>query len=164
VNDIKQPEVVRGKIDALDDKRAVDCLSLVLSSEIEDKHAIYRNPEDAIDMLMHILDSRDTLIRPLKDGDLPNLPNSARTLLITMAEDANLRDRVEKALKLSARDYLLEPVSTILIVSGALMILKTKFNVNFKRSPTGEWMFEGDATSPPLSEKLLQKLVGIFSA
>jgi hypothetical protein len=119
---------LKDQIRDLDDKAAPKCLAIVKKGLEEDPEygpAIV-SPDEAGRVLAQMGAKADELSK-LPDAD----PELAREILLMMADDDQLRPRVESAVG-EQRSTLFEPVTTALIMTGIVIALSTHITISYE--------------------------------
>jgi len=112
----------------LDDEAAPKCLAIIKKGLEEDPEygpAIV-SPDEAKKVLAQ-MGAKAEELSELSDAD----PELAREILLMMADDNQLRPRVESAVA-EHRNTLFEPVTTALIMIGIVIALSTHIKISYE--------------------------------
>lgn len=148
---------------SLTDIEAKQCLNRVLSSVKETRPDVpVTSPAD----LGNILKAAAALLSgqplsPKADSSLRDPAKAIRILLLEFRENVELTARLEAALA-ADRSVLVDPITTALVMAGIVVILQTRFKMDFKRDKGNKSEFQVTVEKLPSSEGIIKKFFALF--
>lgn len=158
-------ESLHRKIDQLSDDEAEDCLNVLLKGLTIDK------PEYA-ELLVSPDDMKKVIEKAAKEGSISvttvreienpkQRAEAIRFILKGLADHPQFGSEVEAAID-NARDKLIEPVTTALVLGGIIFVLSLDVDVKYENKG-GKKDVSIKIKKKPTSDSLLGKFFGLFS-
>jgi len=150
------------KIQGLTEDEAENCLNCLLKNYAEQSkefREIVGSPDDPSTLKPLVSQVVGEAYSERLNSTSPNDPEAVQALLMAMAQDPELSERLEGCIE--QRKKLIEPITTALVMAGLILVLKSRIKFKYEIKD-GKKHFMISYDKQPSDEKTIRKVLGVF--